>query len=116
MSSLSPFSYIESIKLNKSLSDNLLSFSISSFIASATKLSSILLIVVIVLITRLIKTLTKVDKIVEDVEYKVSKLNGVFNIIDTMSDTITKISDTLSSAVYNGINKVLKRKGNDKDE
>lgn len=76
----------------------------------------ILLIVVIILVIKLIKTLTKVDKIVEDVEYKVSKLNGVFNIIDTMSDTITKISDTLSSAVYNGINKVLKKKGNDKDE
>ena len=43
----------------------------------------ILVIVLIILGIRAIKTLEKVDKIVDDINYKSSKLDGVFNIIDT---------------------------------
>ena len=46
----------------------------------------ILVVVLIVFVIRLIKTLGKVDKVVDDVNRKVTKLDGVFNIIDTSTN------------------------------
>ena len=42
----------------------------------------ILVVVLIILVVKLIKTISKVDLVVDDVNLKVKKLDGVFNIVD----------------------------------
>lgn len=80
-------------------------------------LLSVLVVVLIILTIRLIKTLGKVNKVVDDVANKSSKLDGVFNFIDTTTDTLTLLSDKFSSFVATRISSLFKKKkGNDKNE
>ncbi|MEG1647274.1 MAG: hypothetical protein RR325_00725 [Bacilli bacterium] len=79
-------------------------------------LLTILVIVLIVFVIRLIKTLSKVDKVVDDVNRKVSKLDGVFNIIDTTTDTLSLISDKVTNFVINKIGMLFTKKSKKKEE
>ena len=54
-------------------------------------LGAILLIVLIILCLKVIGTLKKVDKVVDDVENKVGKLDGVFSIIDKSTDAVSLV-------------------------
>ncbi len=76
----------------------------------------ILIIVLIVLGIKAIGTLNKIDKVVDDITVKSSKLNGVFNFIDGATDVVASFSDTVVSAISGGIEKVFSRKKEDKDE
>ena len=76
----------------------------------------ILVIVLIILGIRAIKTLEKVDKIVDDINYKSSKLDGVFNIIDTTTDMVSNFSDTIVNGIAGGVEKIFNRKKEKKDE
>ena len=69
-----------------------------------------LVIVSIVLMLRLIKTLNKVDKVVDDAYDKVGKLNGLFNIIDTTTDAIASFSNLFVEGISNGISKIFTKK------
>jgi len=77
-----------------------------------------LLVVLIVLGIKLIHTLTKVDKVVDDVSIKSRKLNNVFDIIDQTADGLSKVSDIFVNGVLNSVNYIFKKakKGNKKDE
>lgn len=66
-------------------------------------LLSILLIALIILIINLIKTIMKVNKVVDDVNYKASRLNGLFDIIDMTTDSLVSFNDKIISFVSNGI-------------
>lgn len=74
----------------------------------------ILIIVLIVLIIRMIKTIGKVDKVVEDVNYKVKKLNGLFEIIDYTTDTLVSFNDKIVNFISNKIVSIFKKKTNKK--
>lgn len=77
----------------------------------------ILVIVFIVLGIKLIKTLKKVDNVIDDVNGKMSKVDGVFDIIDKTTDYASSISDKIIGAISGFINVLLrKKKGNDEDE
>ena len=76
----------------------------------------VLVIVLIVLAVRAIQTLNKVDKVVDDISNKSSKLDGLFNIIDTTTDAVVGISDTIVSAVALGIENLFNRRKGKKDE
>ena len=77
----------------------------------------ILVIVFIVLGIKLIKTLKKVDNVIDDVNGKMSKVDGVFDIIDKTTDYASSISDKIISGISNFVNALIrKRKGNDEDE
>ncbi len=56
-------------------------------------LIAILLLVIIIFIIRLFSTLSRLNKTLDDVNSKVEKLNGLFNIIDNTTDYISVISD-----------------------
>jgi len=73
-------------------------------------LGSILLIVLIILGVKLIKTMNKIEEIVDDINVKVSKLDGFFNIIDYTTDKLVSISDSVVDGVSSLINRVFKRK------
>lgn len=79
-------------------------------------LSTILLVVLIILCVKAITTLTKVNKVVDDVNYKVNKLNGVFNIIDSTTDALALASDKVVSFVANGIGNLFSKKNKIKEE
>lgn len=78
---------------------------------------TILVIILIVLGIKLIKTLGKVDNVIDDVNSKMNKVDGVFNIIDKTTDYASSISDKIVMGISNAINGLLrKKKGNDDDE
>ena len=55
----------------------------------------VLVIVLIILGIKLIKTLKKVDIMVDDINAKMSKLDGAFDIIDVTSDFANSIGSKL---------------------
>jgi uncharacterized protein YoxC len=80
-------------------------------------LCCISLIAFIFLIIKLIITLNKVDKLVEDITEKSKKVDGVFNIVDKVTDTVSSVSDKLIGTIFNAItgltNKFKRRKDDD---
>lgn len=90
---------------------------LASFLPIVLYFSLIILIVVLViLVIRLIGTLSKVDKVVDDVNIKVRKLDGVFNIIDTTADTLSLVSDKFVGMIANLLLKVFTKKSKKKEE
>lgn len=72
-------------------------------------LAAILLIVLIILGIKLINTINKTNIILEDVYNKTKSLNGLFNIIDSVTDTLSTVSDTLVASITNIVGKVFRR-------
>lgn len=73
-------------------------------------LSIILVIVFIVLGIKLIYTIDKANDILEDVERKSRSLNGLFNVIDGVTDTLSVLSDTVVSSITSIIGKLIPKK------
>lgn len=73
-------------------------------------LGSILLVVLIILVIKMMKTLKKIDTAIDDYNEKSKKLNGVFDLIDTATDTISSIGDRLVTSAINGITKLFTKK------
>lgn len=69
----------------------------------------VILVVGIIIGCKTIKTLNKLESIVDDVSKKVSSLNGVFSIIDLTTDKIVAITDRVVETASNLIGKVFKR-------
>lgn len=76
----------------------------------------ILVIVLIIFAIRLIKTLSKVDEIVDDVNAKMKKVDGVFTIVDSATGAINSFGDKLNYVVTSGINSILSKRKNKKEE
>lgn len=82
------------------------------------------LVVLIILGIRLIGTLDKVDKLIDDanrvvgnVEEKVNSLNSIFSVINKTTDSIMNIGTTVVGAVQSAASKVFNRnKDEDKEE
>ena len=76
-----------------------------------------LVIALIVLVVQVINTLKKVDIILDDVNKKMVKVDGVFNIIDNVTDYAAGMSDKIIGGITNIINLIFRRKkGNDEYE
>ena len=76
----------------------------------------ILVVVLIVLVIRILGTLKKVDQVVDDVNHKVSKLNGLFSAIDGATDTLTIMSNRVVSLITAGIDKLFTKKNKKKED
>lgn len=77
----------------------------------------ILVIIFIIVGIRLIRTLKKVNIVIDDVNVKMNKVDGVFDIIDKTTDYASSISDKIVNGISNLIGSLLrKKKGNDNDE
>lgn len=90
----------------------------SEFLNILLHISLIVLVVVFILVgIKLIKTLDKVDVIIDDVNNKMNKVNGVFDIVDKATDYASGISDKILNVVSKLFTIFTKRKkGNDEDE
>lgn len=79
-------------------------------------LGTVLLIALIILVIKMIKTLKKVDTAIDDYNEKAQKLDGVFNIIDTATDTISNVSDKIVSGIIKGISSIFKKRNKEEDD
>ena len=80
-------------------------------------LGSILLIALIVLTVKVIKTVKKVNEVVDDLNNKSRKLNGVFDIVDNVTDALSIMSDKVVNFLVNGIvNLFTRKKKEEKDD
>ena len=76
----------------------------------------VLVIILIILGIKLLRTLKKVDNVIDDVNEKMNKVDGVFNIIDKTTDYASTISDKIVGGISNFISSLFKkRKGKDDD-
>lgn len=73
-------------------------------------LSTILLIILIILGIKLIVTINKTNIILEDAYNKTKSLNGLFHVIDSITDTLSTVSDSLVTGITNVVGKVFRRK------
>lgn len=77
----------------------------------------VLVIILIILGIRLMKTLKKVDGVIDDVNTKMSSVDGLFSIIDKTTDYASLVSDKLLGALSSLLGFFMKRKkGNDSNE
>lgn len=76
----------------------------------------ILVVVLIVLVVRALGTLKKVDQVVDDVNDKVGKLNGLFAAIDGATDTLTIMSNRVVSLIATGIEKLFTKKSKKRED
>ena len=79
-------------------------------------LGSILLVVLIVLGIKLINTVTKIDKLLDETHSKIKSLDRMFNIVDVITDSMAIISDKIVDAICYWIKKIfIKEKGKEED-
>lgn len=76
----------------------------------------ILVIVLIIFVVKLFKTLKKVNGILDNVEVKANQLNGAFGIVDSVTGAINGFSSKITGFIYDKVNKIVDKKGNDEDE
>ncbi len=79
-------------------------------------LCSLSLIVLIFLGIKVILTLNKVDKLIEDISEKSKKMDGAFNLVDKVTDAVSSVSDKVIGKIFNvftGVSKKIKKKGKD---
>ena len=79
-------------------------------------LLSILVIFIIVFVYKLIKTLDKTNEILDDVNGKVKKLDGLFEVIDKSADTINLITNRAVEVVIGAVSKLFKKKRKDEED
>lgn len=70
-------------------------------------LGSILLVILIILGIKLIKTVDKTNMILDDAYNKTRSLNGLFNAIDHVTDALSSINDSIVSAVSSTIGRLF---------
>lgn len=74
-----------------------------------------LIIVFTVLGIKLITTMNKVDKIVDEVNEKISALDGIFNVMNYASNSINAIFDTIVSFFTDKVKKLMSKKRKEED-
>ena len=79
-------------------------------------LSAILLVYIIILVNKLIKTVDKTNTILDDIEEKSQSLNNLFYMIDSVSDTVASINDRVVDGLTGLIGKIFFRKKGRKDD
>lgn len=79
-------------------------------------LGAALLIILIILGIKLIKTVDQTNAILEDAYNKTKSLNGLFNAIDSITDTLSSLSDNIVSNITGIIGKVFRKKRKNVEE
>lgn len=79
-------------------------------------LGSILLVVLIILGIKLIVTMNKIEVVVDDINKKVTSLDGLFSIIDMTTDKLSLLSDRMVDGITVLIKKIFSHKKRKDDE
>lgn len=78
-------------------------------------LGIVLVAILIILGVKLMYTIDKTNQILDDIENKSRSLNGVFEIVDSVTDSLSIISDTVVDGLVGLISKIFKRKRKEKE-
>lgn len=73
-------------------------------------LGAVLLFVIILLIIKLISTVEKINIILDDVEGKSQKLNGLFDAIGKVGDSISTANNKITGFVTKIVSSIIKQK------
>lgn len=79
-------------------------------------LDSLLIVLVIILIIlglRVLETLNKLDFILDNTKQKLENLDGVFNLVDTISNKTVLVTDTIVSSIISFITGLFNKKRKD---
>ena len=79
-------------------------------------LGSILLVVLIILGIKLINTMNKINVVVDDINKKVSSLDGLFSVVDMATDKLALLSDRMVDGITFLIKKIFSHKKRKEDE
>ena len=79
-------------------------------------LGAILLVILIILGIKLIHTVDKTNMILDDAYNKTKSLNGIFAAIDSVTDTLSAVSDSLVGVVSSIVSKMLPKRKKKKDK
>lgn len=74
-------------------------------------LGSILVVALIVLVVKLIFTVDRVNKLLDDVEGKLSKTDNLFSFVDLVGNNLTVLSDKIVEVLTNLIKKLFDKNG-----
>lgn len=78
-------------------------------------LGAVLLVVITMLVIRLIDTVDKVNTLLDDIEAKSQSLNGLFDAIDSVGNTISSVNMKVVGTITNVIERLFhKRKTKNK--
>lgn len=72
-------------------------------------LLSVLIVVLIVLGIRLLETVNRVNKLLDDVEKKMDSMNGLFNVMDFVTTKATIVTDTIASTIIGAVSNLVKK-------
>lgn len=75
-----------------------------------------LVIILIILGIKLIKTINKINNIIDDVNVKMDKVNGVFDLIDKTTDYAASISDKIIDGITSFLYLIFKKKKGKSDD
>ena len=79
-------------------------------------LGAILLVTLIILTIKLIITMNKIEKIVDNITGKVKTLDGLFDMIGIVTGKFTSITDKVVDGIALLIEKIFRRKEEDSNE
>ena len=79
-------------------------------------LGSILLVVVKVLGIKMIITMNKLEKTVDNINSKLDSLNKVFSIIDVATDKLALVTDRVIDSISSFISKIFSKKKRKEDD
>ena len=79
-------------------------------------LGAILLVALIVLTIKLIITMDKIEKVVDNITVKVKSLDGVFEVASLASNKVTFVTDKVVDIISMIIDKIFNKRKDDKNE
>lgn len=75
-----------------------------------------LLVVLIILGIKLIQMVDKANSVISDLEKKSQSLNGLFNVIDNVTDAISLVGDKMVEGIAGFISRMFKKRKKVKEE
>lgn len=79
-------------------------------------LGAILLAALIVLTVKLIITINKIEKVVDNITVKVKSLDGVFEVASLVSNKVTFVTDKVVDIISMIIDKIFNKRKEDRNE
>lgn len=78
-------------------------------------LGIVLVGILIIIGVKLIYTIDKTNDILDDVEKKAKSLNGVFEMVDNVTDSLSIISDTVVDGIVGLVSRIFKKRKREKE-
>lgn len=75
-------------------------------------LLSILIILLIIICIKVIRAMNKIELIIDDVDKKVKSLNGVFSVVDSVTDKLSLLTEVVSDSIILFIKGIFKKRKN----